>query len=477
MAMDGYLALGGVEITNEARLDTYLRTVGSPLVDHGSCGCPTFTAETLGDEPYSTPAEDGAPWYDPDVPESADFAGFRVLSIDGLDEYPVRRSSTNAVTGGAALGPGRVMPRTITITGILLGATCCAVEYGLHWLSEAMTGCTGSVCEGDCLTLFNCCPGEEEAPEAFRARHQRTVRRVALAQGPTPTARHGNGCTSGACSSGADIITVEIVLTAGTPWLWTDPTPILEVALPDDDSDTCVTWCVHGQLPPQRCVDVVESCPVGTVSATVIDDAAACTGLRWPVGDSVEETCDGTCRFAPCVDPTTGCTDPLCAPPVPPSPAALETCYCLPLAVEKVCYDMVLSDRPGWSVDVPVITLRAGREDLRNVTVTFYERPIGGEALTCEEVAEFSRCYPHSQYHVAYVPAGGAVTIDGQIGRSIVQCGADCETSRDVYGLDGAPPTYEPFNCADYCVCIETDVMNPPARNAVLILSVSGRGY
>ncbi|MFG3370902.1 hypothetical protein ACIPWY_39745 [Streptomyces sp. NPDC090032] len=48
-----------------------------------------------------------------------------------------------------------------------------------------------------------------------------------------------------------------------------------------------------------------------------------------------------------------------------------------------------MPDRPGWSVDVPIIMLRAGKEDLRNVTVTLYERPVGGDTMTCGEIAEF----------------------------------------------------------------------------------------
>ncbi|MFM9594074.1 hypothetical protein ACKI16_24015 [Streptomyces scabiei] len=474
MAMDGYLVLGGVELANAARLETYLQTVGSPLDSPGACAC--FTADMVGDDPYTTPEEDGAPWYDPDVPESADFAGLRVLSVEGLDDYPVRRTVTNAVTGGGALGPARVMPRTITITGVLLGATCCAVEYGLHWLAEAVTGCVGNTCDGDCLTLFSCCPGEE-TPEDFQVRRRRTLRRVALTQGPTVVQRRGSGCTTGECSRGADLITVEIVLTAATPWLWTDPTPLLDVALPADDSDDCVTWCVHGTGPVTSCLDVSDACPVGSVSAPVVEDDEACD-VAWPVADDpVTDPCAGTCRFLPCVDELSRCSDPHCAPPVPPSPATLESCYCLPLAVEREFYELDLSGRPGWSVDVPIITLRAGKDDLRNVTITFYKRPVGGDLLTCEEVAEMERCHPHSQFHVAYVPAGGVVTLDGQIGRSVVQCGATCETSRDVYGPDGAPPTFAPLDCATFCVAVETDIMNPPSPNARLLLSVSGRGY
>lgn len=433
-----YITLGGVEIANSARLAAYLETVGSPLTSVTPCGCETLTAEMVGDLPYTTPAEDGAPWYDPDVPESGDFVGMLVLSAEGLDTHPVQRSVTGAVTGGGSFGPARVMPRTITFTAVLLGATCCAVEYGLHWLAEVLTGCSSGQCEGDCLTLFNCCPGEEEDPEAFQERHRRTLRRVALVEGPTVIARNGSGCAGGTCSTGADILTVEFTLTAATPWFYTDTMPVLEVEPPVDTSTECVTWCLHG----------------------------------------AEDGCEGTCRLAACPDPTAACADPLCRPVMPPSTTVPETCYCIPLATERECWEVDLTDRPGWSVDVPVITIRAGMgQDLRNLTLTLYQRSSGDEALTCEEMAELQRCTPHSVYHVRYLPAGGALTLDGQIGRAVVECGGVCESSPEVYGRDGLPPTWRPLDCATYCLCIESDVSNPPPPGTVITVGVSGRGY
>lgn len=433
-----YMLLGGVEVANHARLEAYLQTVGSPLAENSVCRCDTLTAEVVGDLPYTTPAEDAAPWYDPDVPESGEFAGLLVLSVDGLDTHPVRRSVTNAIAGGGSIGPARVMPRTITVTGLLLGATCCGVDYGLHWLGEVLTGCTAGECDGDCMTLFNCCPSEDMGPEEFTARHRRSIRRVALVEGPTVTARHGDGCTSGQCQAGADVVTVEVVLSAATPWVWTDTVPVLEVPPPADTGGDCVAWCLHG-----------------------------------PDGDG----CDGPCRLAACPDPTAACADPTCRPPVPPVPTMPETCFCLPLAVERECYEVDLTDRPGWSVDAPMITVRAGSEDLRNLTLTLYERSPGQEGVPCEDIADAERCSPHSQYVIRYVPAGGALTLDGQIGRAVVECGGVCETSPDVYGPDGTPPSFRPLECASLCLCIESDVANPPAEDALITVGVSGRGY
>jgi hypothetical protein len=437
MASEWYLSYGGVEVVNHTRLTKYLQTVGSPLTTYSGCGCPTFGPEILGDLPYTTPDDEDspAPWYDPDVPESREFAGIMVLDIEGLDDHPVERTVAGGIAGGGAIGPARALPRTITVTAVVLGSTCCGVDYGLHWLGQVLQGCAAGECDGDCLVVYNCCPGEELDPITFNERHRRTLRRTALIEGPRVMARAGDGCAAGECQAGADILTVEWVMTAAVPWLWTDAMPVLEVTPPMDLDGSCVDWCVH------------------------------------PTG----EGCPGGCRFAACVDPTAACADPLCKPDLPPLPGApLSTCFCVPLAAERACYEMDLTSRPNWSSDVPIVTIRAGSSDLRNLTVEIYEQ--GEDGMTCEEVADFNRCSPQNYWHVSFVPAGGAVTLDGQTGRATVECGGMCETSPDVYGQDGMPPTYKPLECASFCVCLSTDIENPPAPDAVVTLSVSGKG-
>ncbi|MEU0059076.1 hypothetical protein [Streptomyces sp. NPDC006334] len=443
-----FLSVGGIEVINTARLRAYLETVGSPLTSGSEiCGCETLTADVLDPDglPYTTPddAANPAPWYDPDVPESAQFAGFLPLSFEGIDDYPVRRTVTNAVIGGGALGPARVQPRTITVTGILLGATCCAVDYGLHWLAEALQGCTGSACGGDCVTMYNCCPGGEETYDEFNARHRRTYRRVALVAGPTVTARNGDGsCMAGQCSRGADIISVEFVLTAATPWAWTDEMPVLSVSLPADDGSECVTWCLH-------------------------------TGS----GGSGECADDAACRLADCPDVAAACADPACSPPSPPQPSVPSSCFCEALAVNRECYDLDLSDRPAWSSDVPMITVFAGSEDLRRLTITLYERTQADEGLSCGEIADKERCDPLATFEIGFLPAGGTLVLDGQTGRATVECGGTCETATNVWGRDGAPPTWPLIDCGSVCLCLETDAIVPPADDATVTVAVTGRGY
>jgi hypothetical protein len=433
-----YISVGGVEITNTARLREYLRTVGSPL-DSGSdiCACDTFTAEVLGDEPYTTPddAASPAPWYDPSDPASAEFAGFLVLGVEGTDDFPVKRSVTASVTGGGSLGPARVQPRDIVVTGILLGATCCGVEFGLRYLAAALQGCTGSQCGGDCVTMYDCCPGQDMTAAEFNAAHRRSYRRVALTDGPKVTGRAGTGtCGGGACSLGADVITVEFTLTAATPWAYTDEVPLLEVGVPTDDDAECIEWCIHA--PGVPCAD---------------------------------------CRLVECVDSQDACADPSCLPPAPPVPTAPETCFCEALATNQECYAIDLSNRSGWIDDVPIINVFAGSEDLRRLTISLYQRTEADENLTCAELADRKRCEPYARWEIGFIPAGGELLLDGQTSRATLDCNRQCSTATTVYGNGGAPPTWPVLNCAEFCLCIESDAFVPPAADATVSFAVSGR--
>ncbi|WP_329368690.1 hypothetical protein OG896_24450 [Streptomyces sp. NBC_00669] len=476
MALEWYLTLGGTEIANHSRLNTYLDTVGSPLDSQTVCGCETFDAELVGDEPYTTPADPAspAPWWDPAVPESTEFCGLMVLSVDGLADYPVTRQVTGAVAGGAALGPGRTQARTITVTGVLLGVTCCGVDYGLRWLAAALGGTTGAACGGDCLELYNCCPATFEDPDEFAEQHRRTVRRVALVSGPTVTARAGTGCTgTGGCSAGADMLTVEFVLSAATPWQWTDPVTVLEtVPVPTDDGTECITWCVHGGPDAPVCVDLSDSCP-SALSVPFGD--GGCAGAAWP---TLEDSgpCGAGCRLAPCPDLDDLCADPACTTPAPPVPPPPATCFCYALAVNSEAYDLDLTSFPVWFGLAPIIEVYAGSSPLRHLTITIVERPPGtDDSISCQDLAEAGRCQAAAEIEVGYVAAGATVTVDGQIGRALVDCAGQCEAASDVYGAGGAPLSVPLLRAGRYCVLLEADAIATAAADATVTIAVSGQ--
>lgn len=439
-----YAAAADTEVWNTGRLQAYLTNVGSPFATGpGICTCDSLTPEVLGlgFSAYQTPALDPAPWYDIDLAVSGQFLGFMPLSVAGVDDNPRARTVSNAVGGGGVFGPVRDLPRTITVTGVLIGTTCCGAEYGLHWLSEALSGCTGDACDGDCFTMYQCCPDPGMTADQFNAAYRRTFRRTSLVSGPTVVRRDGNGaCASGNCAAGGDLITVEFVLVAAKPWAWTDPIPLLDVNLPiGGPGSPCINWC-----------------------------------LRDPVTDT--GACDESeCLFGDCTVDTT-CGDPMYPVPSPPQPSAPLTAFCVPLGTEQACYDVDLSDRPEWSSDVPMITLEAGSSALRNVRITVYTKP-AGTLLNCAAIADADRCDPLEEFVVTYMPAGSVLTLDGEVGRAIIDCNDVCQTATTVYGdQNGGPVLFAEMGCATYCVCIETDPAYPPAADAEMSFSVAGRG-
>jgi hypothetical protein len=446
-----YAAAGLNELWSMPRLQAYLTNVGSPFTTGANvCGCDTLTAAAIDlndDAVYQTPALDPAPWYDVDLPESADFLGFMPLSITGLEDNPRARNVTNTVGGGGIFGPQRDLPRTITVTGLLIGASCCGSEYGLHYLSEALSGCTGDTCDGDCLTMFNCCPDTVLTKADLNAAHRRTFRRSALISGPTITDRVGSGttCARGTCGANGDIIQVEFVIVAASPWPWTDATPLLDVGWPIGGTGDCIDWCVR--------------------PGTVLDAIGG-------------HTCAAAeCSFMPCESVMDACADPLKSVLAPPQPTTPDAGFCVPIAPEQQCYTIDLTNRPQWSSDVPMITVLAGSSELRNVGIRFFEKPTG-TTQTCDEIADANRCAPLMEFFITYIPAGGAVTIDGQIGRATIECDGECRAASNVYGdQNGGPVKISELNCAQLCVCLESDPLFPPAADASFSLSVSGRGY
>jgi hypothetical protein len=437
-----YAAANDVELWNTTRLQTYLTNVGSPFDTGPSiCTCPSLTATILGHDPYTTPDDPAnpAPWFDENVPQSAGFLGFLPLSIDGIDDNPRVRSVSAAVGGGGVFGPTRERPRTMTVSGVLIGTTCCGAEYGLNYMSEVLSGCVGPNCDGDCLQMYNCCPDEGLTPEQFNAAHRRTFRRTSLVEGPTVTRRRVSGtCAESNCAAGAELIDVEFIIVAANPWAWSDPAPFLNVFLPVAGEGDCVDWCVSD-------------------------------------GDTL-----GFCEGEPCLffdcNATEDCAaDPLLPVVTPPQPTLPSSAFCIALVPETACYELDLTDRPRWSEDVPIITVFSSNQELRNVRIAIYEKP--DELTTCDASQDDFACQPVNEFNITYMPPLSTVTIDGQTGRALIDCGDGCQPATNVYGdSDGGPVIITGMNCALYCICVSVDSALPVSSGATLELHLSGRG-
>lgn len=108
----------------------------------------------------TTPALDGAEWYDPDIPESAGFLGFMIEDVDGMGATGGRSVTSKSTTsGGGVLGPYRKKERSLKFKVLLFACNECSMEYGLRYLINQLSGGSCSdgcaLCDGEITT---CCP-------------------------------------------------------------------------------------------------------------------------------------------------------------------------------------------------------------------------------------------------------------------------------------------------------------------------------
>lgn len=176
MAYEGYLVFGDTEIINAERFDAYARAL-APKVGLRNCfGCPDLRyAVNRKDTPpppgenaksgsvidaetaYTTPEQDEAPWYDPDEPDSGDFAGLLPLSIIGLDDSTRSAEVIQSLRVGGSVSKVRRAAREIRVSALLLASTPRALDYGQRWLSKVLDG--ESDCDDSDLSFFSSCPG------------------------------------------------------------------------------------------------------------------------------------------------------------------------------------------------------------------------------------------------------------------------------------------------------------------------------
>lgn len=232
--LDEYLALGGVELGNNARALGYSRCLpccagllkGDPcdgiadatsILPLGEDGAPPYTCDTITD----------APWYDLDNPFSQEFAGFYVLSIRGITDGTMTAGVTEGIDDGGVIGASRYATRSVRVRTMLVGCGNASAEYGLAWLKAALGAsfCSrhGGACGTSDLAFFIDCPPTYIPGEPDYAGRVAPYRRYL----------HGVSCTSAPIiseeyetSSGAYVIIVEYILTAESPFVWGETTPI-----------------------------------------------------------------------------------------------------------------------------------------------------------------------------------------------------------------------------------------------------------
>ncbi|MEU0770634.1 hypothetical protein [Streptomyces albogriseolus] len=418
------MSLAGNEIINSSRAAAYAAAKGLGL----DCVTCDHLAEYLGDEPYGDVGPD-APWWDHGQPQSWGFLGVYGLQVSGFDSNPVERNPTPLVGDGSALGRLRRRHREMAFTVGLMAVSECSLLYGLEWLSSALLGSQcGSVCSGDEMCMFACCPGCRDIPPQSGEPGDSELRHlydVGLLEGPAVTDVE-------VLERDVLFATVSFTLAAGKPFIYREPL------------DTGMGWV-----------------PIG--------------------GGSLVTNTDPDAVYAQCTTARPCSSDPLCPPPaLPPKPPVPRSpCYSTGRSTfRRTRIGLSPLDDAIWLENVPVIEVRAGSTDMRRLLVRFWANPQGNP---CEDLLD--PCNACTDINVSYLPANSTLRIDGRTARSVVECqqypvGTALSTPV-IYGPKGALFQYPVFVCPTG-LCIEVwsraDYTAPDATARVLMVPRADMG-
>lgn len=212
----GYLSFAEIEVVNEARTHAYREAMEFP----STCELECETLRTsLEHAPYTTPAADGAPWYDSALPESGDVAGFELLSVTGLGSSLSR--GFTATSNGVSIGNINPAPREMVLRFAALAKNKCATDYAIQWLLKTMAGLNcnqpfypslpNRPCGGDDMCYFTCCP---ETPADVDTRLM-SIFKVGLTGSAVVADQEIYGCAGHMCE-------IEVTL-ASDPYMWRTP--------------------------------------------------------------------------------------------------------------------------------------------------------------------------------------------------------------------------------------------------------------
>jgi hypothetical protein len=223
---DGYLSYAGTEIMNAARTSAYLKA----LVPQLSVKCDADgLADALGHAAYTTPADDGAPWYKASRPVGSRFYGIMPGEIQGSEDSTREVPVTELSGDGAIMTMSRYASRETRFKATMFAADEEAMNEGLTWLKQqlAQDACGSTIglgCAGHQAMLFTTKPVNNYQMQSF----QRTFYRTEVTEGPLVTGRLG--------FKSVIAWSIEFTMTSGRPWAFTLPATVGTLDLPSGAS-------------------------------------------------------------------------------------------------------------------------------------------------------------------------------------------------------------------------------------------------
>jgi hypothetical protein len=413
----GYVLFNGTEVINATRTEAYARHAQlqwfKPVYEQPDL------AWLLGEGAYSSPLQDDAPWTDPDRLDSYDFYGVYPLEITGFEDSTIEATITESVIDGGYVSRPRRKTRTTVFSAVLVGASQCAVEYGMRWLRSVLTmaNCNSSsygVCGGADVCYLGCEPcieeGCDQTAEECYDKIGRSMHDVTTTVGPVVTAKMD--MNDGGCAW-----SVTWTQTAANPAEFGMERPIVIGFL-----DPAVEIPYAGGIIPEG--GIYDS------NGHVDDDPACPTEVYTPVYDP---TCD------------------LLSPP-PDVPTVVPDCFDFPPNFRRHSFSVPRQFIPLWDQVVPIIKLTTKGSEARNVRLRFYADTFGvGNP-------ENDPCNFCGDIVISYVPASSTLVIDGADHDIYLDSAGIGRRRADALATDstGKPMDWPEFSCGfGYVVTVD----------------------
>lgn len=207
MGYEGWVDYDGVEVVNHSRTVQLARAMGVSVL--------TLAPNKVNwiDALHGGPAYadiTNAPWYDPNVAASQEFAGLFVLRIDGLDDSSMQSTPVEYITDGGHPGRPRNTTQSLVFDARIIAATERGAEFGKRWIARTLSQRKGGTfCNGADLTYFRL--AESEGNEKVHRRDVRLTRGLVISR----KARR-------ACSA---VWSTTFTMTAGDPYEYGNEVP------------------------------------------------------------------------------------------------------------------------------------------------------------------------------------------------------------------------------------------------------------
>lgn len=473
MAWAGYFTYGGVEIVNATRTETYARNAGLGWFH------PVYRNEALPlilGETYTSPLIDDAPWTDPDILNSYDFYGVYPLTVTGIENSTITASIVESTRDGGVVQGARRATKTIVYSAVLVGASECAVEHGMRWLTTILNRCGclsprhgGPVCGGQDLTFLSC----EPAVDLNYTVGVQVTERIPV-DGLFPVEQSDNPVNGGTPSRpGGQLVnggTPDITKTSATETLptfdltecldeyhrtmhkvtcTTGPTITAKSKLSNGGEAWTIEWTVVAGDPSRYAAPnpLVQGFLDPTVPVPYKDGFVPSGGI-WD--DTGFVTTDPPCAvtvFGPVFDPT---CELLVAPPAVPT--VNPVCFDFPHNYRRRMITLPKQEIAYFWATVPVVTIHT-TDEVRNLRIRFFEDDDNDGDID-------DPCNPEGDVVFTYLPSNSVVTFDGVARQIYVDTPGMNRRRADSVATDtdGGPFTWPELSCGcAYVVTVDME--------------------